>query len=82
MTEPLHAHALPDGRTLEVWPYLFNDRVIISTDPTGAFYDEAWCFVKGLAVEAVKDWDGLGYPPGPWIKNPVTGEYGPGLELL
>lgn len=77
----LASRILPDGRELTVYDYLFNDRVVIG-HPDSPVWDQGWCYPKGMAVEAVAEWDGTGTPPGPWIKDAATGEPGPGMAWL
>ena len=76
----LYWREVDDDFMVCVYSMLFNDRVCFGLKGVG-YYERAFCFPKGgSAIEAAKEWDGEGDPPGPWIKETGTQRYGPGAE--
>jgi hypothetical protein len=78
---------LPDGRVIHLVPMLINIRLIISTprDNREGAYTEGWCYSREqvvTAMTAAATWVGVGDPPGPWIKEVMTGRKGPGWPVL
>jgi hypothetical protein len=54
----------------------YTTAVVVGLDPTG--YRLRYCYEhRSDAQAAIKAWDGLGHPPGPWIKCK-----GGGVDLL
>lgn len=54
----------------------YTTAVVVGLDPTG--YRLRYCYEhRSEAQAAIKAWDGLGHPPGPWIKCK-----GGGVDLL
>lgn len=79
MEDALYFRDLGDGNAIWVYSMVFNDRVVFG--PTHSnWYDRGFCFPKdGSVIAAAAAWDGVGDPPGPWIKEVGTDRYGPGL---
>lgn len=45
------------------------------------FYSARYCYASSReALAALREWDGLGDPPGPWIKEKKSERYGPGAR--
>jgi hypothetical protein len=76
--DSLLRRVLPDGRVVELWRMLFNDRITIAlAEHDGTFFEDAWCYVdRALARAVAETWDGEGDPPG-WNKHPNTGRWRP-----
>lgn len=81
----LFCRVLDDGRIMHLIPLMFTFRVCVasaSENRSGCFAD-GWCYAKqrlAAAVHVALFWDGQGDPPGPWIRNVLTGRYGPGAN--
>jgi hypothetical protein len=63
--------ALPDGRELTMYPMLFTWRICLG-DQGSLCYDRHWCYARenfAAAILTLKYWDGIGEPPGPFIKS-------------
>ena len=77
-----------DRREIHLLKMILNYRIAITDGPRGLCYQNAYCFdsIEPLNAEAAwhafHTWDGEGHPPGPWIKNPFTGVYGPGARKV
>lgn len=69
---------LPEGMMVEVHRMLFNHRVVFGMAGSET-YQRGFCFHTALeAIHAAEHWDGVGDPPGNWIKEVGTDRYGPG----
>jgi len=70
---------LPDGRWIGLHQMLYTFGLFVDLGRTG--YHVHYCYeIYADALEAVMGWDGVGDPPGPWIKVKSTSEdrVGPG----
>jgi hypothetical protein len=67
---------LADGRILEVWPMMFNLRLIVTLpENDNVCWDDAWCYNQPAdALLAFAKWDGEGEPAG-WNKHPMSGRW-------
>ena len=58
---------LPSGEIAGISRLLYTTALFVGIDGTG--YRLRYCYENDLhALEALKQWDGTGDPPGPWIK--------------
>lgn len=66
---------LPDGSWAGLMHYLFTTAIVVGLDSTG--YSHRYCFeVRHEAGESFDKWDGIGDPPGNWIKRKgSTGDF-------
>lgn len=76
-----YTRVLPDGRTLDVAPLLFDRaKLLLSADSTTPFVSDGWCYDDpNVALEQWATWDGVGDPEG-WYRNPTTGRRRPGND--
>jgi hypothetical protein len=61
------------------YPFLFTYALVVGLDEFG--YRYRYCYeAVGPVMTALAEWDGVGDPPGPWIKRKGRGEdrLGPG----
>lgn len=66
---------LPTGEVVALFEFIFTTGLIVGLDRFG--YRIRFCFESAEdAYNAMKDWDGKGYPPGPWIKAKGKNEAG------
>ena len=56
-----------DGSVNAVAPFLFTVGLIVNLGPYD--YERRYCYqYRTDALEDLKNWNGEGHPPGPWIK--------------
>lgn len=56
---------------------LYTTGLVVGLDRTG--YTRRYCYERWYdAKEALIQWDGVGDPPGPWIKEKPSDRLGPG----
>lgn len=68
----LHPVRLPDGRIAAIQKNLFTYGIVI-LDEQGVTH--RWCYDKFVsAILAILDWNGIGDPPGSWIKQKLPVE--------
>lgn len=70
----------PEKGLCGIYSFIFTTAIVAGIDETG--YKERWCYpCMADAKEALQQWDGVGDPPGDWIKhkgfggdypNPIT----------
>jgi len=71
---------LPDGRVIGVLPQFVTVGLFVGLDADG--YSSRYCYEHSLhALVAAKTWDGVGDPPGPWVKHKGT-HNGEGVDRL
>ena len=59
---------LKSGEWAAVYPFLFTTGLVVGLNESG--YRTRYCYKSPLeAAVALTNWDGLGDPPGPWIKQ-------------
>jgi len=64
---------LDDGRIIGLWDLLYTTGLFVDLDLLG--YSHRYCFDSTCwANAAIKNWDGEGDPPGPWIVRKGEGE--------
>ena len=64
----LYPRRLPSGTWIAVQQFLFTWGLMVDLDETG--YQYRFCYEHlHDALWAVRNWDGTGDPPGPWIKE-------------
>lgn len=64
------AKELPDGRVIGLFPFLFTTGLVVDIDERGNYNGGRYCYAKRHeALQALMQWDGVGDPPGPWIKH-------------
>lgn len=69
--------ALPTGQVIGVADMLFTTGLFVGIDEYG--YSHRFCYAtRSQAEQALREWDGTGDPPGPWIKEKPSGRLGPG----
>lgn len=73
-----HVRQLPSGEWIGVSPFLYTAGLCIGLDETG--YRVRFCYANSRAAEDAADlYDGVGDPPGLWIKEKGGSErLGPG----
>ena len=72
-----HIKAMQDGTICAIQKQLFTTGIVIGLDRTG--YQRRYCYeLEAVAREALVQWDGVGDPPGPWIKEKPSDRLGPG----
>lgn len=72
-----HARQLPSGEWIALQAQLFTTGLFVGLTDYG--YRTRYCYEQASdAVAACQQWDGLGDPPGPWIKEKPSGRLGPG----
>lgn len=60
---------LADGRIAALAPFVFTTGLIFDIDPDG-HYDSRFCYEsRQEASSALASWDGVGDPPGDWVKQ-------------
>jgi hypothetical protein len=58
---------VPGRGVCGLYKFLFTIGLVYGCDATG--YAGRWCYPSmGTALESFFKWDGVGDPPGPWIK--------------
>jgi spermidine/putrescine-binding protein len=68
----LDARLLDDGRVIGVNQFIFTYGLMVDVDRIS--YERRYCYDDLWdALEAFREWDGAGHPPGPWIK--MKGRY-------
>lgn len=75
------ARATCGERACVVMPYLFTAGLLVdySSDGVGFEYSARYCYPSfPAALIALRTWSGAGDPPGPWVKEKVSGRLGPG----
>lgn len=64
----LLSRELPTGEWAGVQRMMFTNALLVGMDGTG--YRTHFCYPLGMpAIEALASWDGVGDPPGPWLKE-------------
>ncbi|ULQ48359.1 hypothetical protein JN531_017145 (plasmid) [Flagellatimonas centrodinii] len=59
---------LPDGRVVALHPFLFTVGLVVGL--TATHYQHRYCYPDAASAHAaITSWDGVGHPPGPWIKR-------------
>jgi hypothetical protein len=81
-TWSLFCRTLEDGRIVHLIPlmYTYGLRVATADANRCGVFSEGWCYAHAHLVDAVvaaTNWDFVGDPPGPWIRD-LRGRYGPG----
>lgn len=72
-----NARALPDGTIIAVCPMLFTTALIVGISEIG--YERRYCYERDVdAFVAANTWDGIGDPPGDWVKEIPGDRLGPG----
>lgn len=76
---------LPDGRWIGVMEFIYTVGLCVGLAEDGYMY--RYCYGSGsAALAATAEWDGVGDPPGPWIKlkgDHVRGVvHGPGFRKV
>lgn len=62
----LHVQQLPNGNWIGITPLLFTFGVCYPIHERG--YERRWCYeLLDEALIAIKEWDGNGEMPGPWV---------------
>lgn len=55
------------GKVCGLYQFMFTTGIVVGLDAAG--YERRYCFEnRHDALAALKSWDGIGHPPGPWIK--------------
>ena len=72
---------LPSGELAGLMKFLFTTGLVVGLDEYG--YRIRFCYEFTFeALEALKEWDGVGYPTGNWIKAKGRDENGSGVDDL
>ena len=72
---------LPTGEVACLYKFMFTTGLIVGVTKFG--YRIRFCFEQAQdAAEALKSWDGNGYPPGNWIKAKGTDDFGNLIDEL
>lgn len=75
----LEPRQLPTGEWAALAPMLFTTDIFIIVDEYS--WRTRWSYAyMSDAARALRDWDGTGDPPGPWIKEKPSERWGPGAE--
>lgn len=73
---------LPNGQLVGTQPQLFTTGLFVGLDAVGD-YAYRYCYEREAdAAFAARTWNGVGDPPGPWLKlkgKPGGDRLGPGL---
>jgi len=65
-----------NGILYGIMPMIFTTALVCNIDWTG--YSRRYCFETGdEASESLKEWDGVGDPPGMWIKEKPSNRMNP-----
>jgi hypothetical protein len=74
------ARLLPSGEWAGIRDMLFTTNLFVGIDESG--WRTSYFYAKRLYAEIALDmWDGIGDPPGPWIKrNGDVAKLGPGAK--
>lgn len=75
-TEP---KIMPDGTLAALGKQMYTTGIVVGIDEDG--YAGRFCYTShAVAATALREWDGIGDPPGPWIKYKGDGgeRLGPG----
>lgn len=68
---------LPDGKFIGVTRMITTTGLFVGL--TEDMYERRYCFEHyGDAATAFAEWNGVGDPPGPWIKEKPSNRLGPG----
>lgn len=68
---------MPDGSLCGIMPQFLTTAIVCGLTDWG--YSRRYCYEhKSQAVAALLGWDGVGDPPGPWIKEKPSERLGPG----
>ena len=72
---------LPTGEYAGVMQMCYTYGLFVGLDDCG--YRTRFCFeTRAEAEEALRDWDGNGWPPGYWIKQKPEGTPGPSRDTI
>jgi hypothetical protein len=75
-----HVRQLEDGTVIGVAPQMYTYGLFVGL--TEKVWEKRYCYEFAEdAINAAKTWDGLGDPPGPWIKVKPGDRLGPGAFL-
>ena len=70
---------LPDGTRCGLHRMLFTTGLLVGISDDGMIYERRYCYPDwGAASVALTLWEGVGDPPGPWIKEKPSDRLGPG----
>lgn len=73
----LDARELASGVVIGIMPMLYTAGLFVGI--TRERYERRYCYEKlADARSAFLSWDGVGDPPGPWIKEKPSDRLGPG----
>lgn len=72
-----HIKAMQDGTVCALQKQLFTTGIIVGINRHG--WSRRYCYEREYdAREALIQWDGVGDPPGPWVKEKPSDRLGPG----
>ena len=68
---------LPTGELAGVSDMIFTTALVVGIDEIG--YKTRYCYeLRSDAETALREWTGVGDPPGPWVKQKPEDRLGPG----
>lgn len=71
---------LDDGRWVALLKMLFTTGLFVGIDQSG--YQTRFCYEHmSDAIAALIEWDGIGDPPGPWIKEKPSDRLNPNWAM-
>ena len=71
---------LPNGQVAGLLQMIYTTALCVGLDELG--YQRRYCYeTKQQATEALDAWDGMGDPPGLWLKEKPSNRLGPGLTV-
>ncbi len=71
---------IASGEWIAVQKMLFTTGLFV-IDADGAGWRTRFCYEHSIdAVLALLEWDGIGDPPGPWVKEKPSDRHGPGMS--
>lgn len=73
--------ALCGGRVCAVMPFIYTTGLLVDYFDHGSTHDYTarYCYPNlAEALIALNEWNGVGDPPGPWVKERVSERLGPG----
>jgi len=69
------------GKLCGILPQLFTTSLVVGLNDVG--YERRYCYEKSYeAEEMLAAWDGVGDPPGPWVKEKPSDRLGPGAAEI
>ncbi len=79
----LRAREVPGHGDCAVQRFIYTCGLLTAVNFDSIFieYNARYCYNTAReACEALETWDGIGDPPGDWIKEKVSGRFGPGSK--